>query len=93
MLVIVLLIVVEATAVTKLEGSSRWLLVILGVVALVPLAWRRRAPLVVWAVSGCATFAALAVHGSPGPLALGPLIALYTVATISPRPVSDARSQ
>jgi signal transduction histidine kinase len=90
-LVIILLVVVEATAVTKLEGSSsRWLLVILGVVALVPLAWRRRAPLLVWAVSGCATFAALAVHGSPGPLALGPLIALYTVATISPRPVSLA---
>jgi signal transduction histidine kinase len=90
-LVVALLVVVEATAVTKLEGSSsRWLLVILGVVALVPLAWRRRSPLVVWAVSGCATFAALAVHGSPGPLALGPLIALYTVATISPRPVSLA---
>jgi signal transduction histidine kinase len=90
-LVIVLLVVVEVTAVTKLEGSSsRWLLVILGVVALVPLAWRRQAPLLVWAVSGCASFAALAVHGSPGPLALGPLMALYTVATISPRPVSLA---
>jgi signal transduction histidine kinase len=90
-LVIALLVVVEATAVTKVEGSSsRWLLVTLGVVALVPLAWRRRAPLLVWAVSGCATFAALAVHGSPGPLALGPLVALYTVATISPRPVSLA---
>jgi signal transduction histidine kinase len=90
-LVIVLLVVVEATAVTKLEGSSsRWLLVILGVVAVVPLAWRRQAPILVWAVSGCATFAALAVHGSPGPLALGPLIALYTVATISPRRVSLA---
>jgi signal transduction histidine kinase len=91
LLVIVLLVVVEATVVTKLEGSSsRWLLVILGVVALVPLVWRRRAPLLVWLISGCATFAALAAHGSPGLLALGPLIALYTVATISPRRVSLA---
>jgi signal transduction histidine kinase len=91
LLVIMLLVVVEATAVAKLEGSSsRWLLATLGVVAVVPLAWRRQAPLLVWAISGCATFAALAVHGSPGPLALGPLIALYTVATISPRRVSLA---
>jgi signal transduction histidine kinase len=88
-LVILLLVLVESAALVKTEGSSsRWLLAILGVVAVVPLAWRRRAPLLVWAVSGCATFAALAVHGSPGLMALGPLIALYTVATTSPRRVS-----
>src|SRR5262249_5938711 len=57
-------------------------------VAIVPLVWRRRAPVLVWAISGCATFVAMASHGSPGPLAVGALIALYTVATISPRRVS-----
>jgi signal transduction histidine kinase len=89
-LLAVLLLAVEAGILTKLEGlsSPRWVLAVLAAAALVPLAWRRRAPLLVWAVSGCATLTALAIHGSPGLLAVGPLVALYTVATMSPRRVS-----
>ena len=68
--------------------SSRWVVTALGAAAVIPLIWRRRAPLTVWAISGFATFAALAIRGSPGLLGLAPLIALYTVATISPRRVS-----
>jgi signal transduction histidine kinase len=86
----VLLVLVEVGAIVKTEPvhGPRWLIAILGVVAVLPLAWRRRAPVLVWAVSGAAAFIALAQHGSPGLLAFGPLIALYTVATMSPRRVS-----
>jgi signal transduction histidine kinase len=85
-----LLVGAEASVFAKGEGSSgsRSFLAVLAVVGLVPLVWRRKAPLLVWAISGAAAFAALAAHGSPGLLALGPLVALYTVATISPRQVS-----
>jgi signal transduction histidine kinase len=59
-------------------------------VAVVPLVWRRRYPVTVWLLSGAATLTAMAAHGSPGPVAFAPLIALYTIATTSPRRVSLA---
>jgi signal transduction histidine kinase len=86
----VLLALAEASTFLKADHANapRWVIAILGVVAVLPLAWRRRAPLVVWAVSGGAAFVALAQHGTPGLLAFGPLVAVYTVATLSPRRVS-----
>ena len=86
----VLLVFVEAGVLVKHGAGSGtpWTVAVLGVVALVPLAWRHQAPVLVWAVSGVATLAAMVAHGSPGLLALGPLIALYTVATDCPRRVS-----
>jgi signal transduction histidine kinase len=86
----VLLAVAELTVAVKLAAWSRpsWILALLGAASIVPLAVRHRAALAVFAVSGCATLAAMAYHGSPGVLAIGPLVALYTVATTGPRPVS-----
>ena len=60
----------------------------LGVAATVPLAWRRRAPLVVLGLTGAAAIAGMVLFGSPGPAAFGPLIALYTVAASCERAVS-----
>jgi len=86
-----LLALAEAAVFSRLSASGPWeFYAIASAVAFIPLAWRRRAPIPVWAISGAATLAAMAFHGSPGPLALGPLIALYTVATTSPRRVSLA---
>src|SRR5262249_50747661 len=90
-LAIGLLALAEATVFSRVSASGPWeFYAVASAVAFIPLAWRRRAPIVVWIISGAATFAAMAFHGSPGPLALGPLIALYTVATTSPRRVSLA---
>ena len=85
-----LLILVEVTVLAKQEAWSRpvWLPAAAGAAAVIPLAWRRRAPLAVLAVSGAATLAVMLYHGSPGLLALGPLAGLYTVATTSPRRIS-----
>ena len=87
-----LLIAVESALATNTEvgSGSRWLAAVVGCLAIIPLVWRRRAPLLVWAISSVATFVALLNHRSPGVLALAPLIALYTVATTSPRRVSLA---
>jgi signal transduction histidine kinase len=64
-----------------------WLRGLLVAVIVVPLAWRRRAPVVVWGVSSAATAAAIGIS-SPGPGVLAPLIALYTVAARSGRVAS-----
>jgi signal transduction histidine kinase len=64
--------------------------VVLAAAAVIPLAWRRRAPVTVWAVSGAAVIAAIVSRGSPGAAVLAPLIALYTVAATSRRRVSAA---
>ena len=91
LLAIGLLALTEATVFSRASASgAREFYAIAGAVAFIPLAWRRRAPIVVWIISGAVTFAAMAFHGTPGPLALAPLIALYTVATTSPRRVSLA---
>ena len=65
-----------------------WLRGLLVAVIIVPLAWRRRAPVVVWAVSSAATGAAIAFTGPPGPEVLASLVALYTVASRSGRVAS-----
>jgi signal transduction histidine kinase len=90
LIAVVLLVFVEAGVLVKHGAGSGtpWTVAVLGVVALFPLAWRHQAPVLVWAVSGAATLAAMVSHGSPGLLALGPLIALYTVATDCPRRLS-----
>jgi signal transduction histidine kinase len=86
----VLLVLVEVNGLAKHEPRSPavWIPAALAVPAIVPLAWRRRAPLVVLVVTGAATLAAMIYHGSPGLAAIGPLVALYTVAITSPRRVS-----
>jgi signal transduction histidine kinase len=62
--------------------------VALGAVASLALVARRRAPLVVWAVSGVATLALLADHGAPGAAVIASLVALYTVAATTERRLS-----
>lgn len=66
-----------------------WLRGLLVAAIVVPLAWRRRAPVVVWGVSSAATAAAIATS-SLGPAVLAPLVALYTVASRSRRVASMA---
>jgi signal transduction histidine kinase len=58
--------------------------------AIVPLAWRRSAPLLVLGITGVATFTLIVTKDTPGVAAFGPLIALYTVATRSERRISLA---
>jgi len=81
-----LLILVESAVVAHREAKPGplWLAALWGALAVIPLAWRRQAPVWVWAISGLSTLIALVNHGAPGFLALAPLIALYTVATTSP---------
>jgi signal transduction histidine kinase len=63
---------------------------LLGGIATLALAARRRAPLLVLAVSGTATLALLAGHGTLGLAVFAPLIALYTVAATTERRLSIA---
>ncbi|BEL02333.1 histidine kinase [Actinoplanes sichuanensis] len=64
-------------------GPYPWWRFALGIVASVPVLWRRRAPLTVAALTGVAT-SVLAMTGSPPPLPLGPLVCVYTFAALSP---------
>jgi signal transduction histidine kinase len=63
---------------------------LLGGISTLALVGRRRAPLLVLAVSGTATLALLAGHGTVGLAVFGPLIALYTVAATTERRLSVA---
>jgi signal transduction histidine kinase len=85
-----LLVLVEVTILAKGHASPRrvWVIAAVGAPVVIPLAWRHRVPLAVLVVSGAATLAIMIDQGSPGPLAVGPLVALYTVATVSPRRIS-----
>ncbi|HXA33156.1 MAG TPA: sensor histidine kinase [Acidimicrobiales bacterium] len=65
-----------------------WAYLLLVLAQVVPIAWRRRSPRVVFAIVGTATFVALATGPVPGIAPLGSLIALYTVATRCERPWS-----
>jgi signal transduction histidine kinase len=65
-----------------------WLRGLLAAVIVVPLAWRRRAPVAVWAVCGAAAAAAIAFTTLPAPGILGALVALFTVASRSGRRAS-----
>ena len=85
-----LLGLVEFTVFAKLPAGPAWIIAATGAAAVVPLAWRRRAPFAVLVISGTATLAAMLYHGSPGLLAGGPLAALYTVSTSCPRRTSLA---
>jgi hypothetical protein len=65
--------------------------VLLVLVASLPLAFRRVAPLTVLAVTGAASAASPALGLQPEPLPLGVLVALYTVAVVGrPRVASVA---
>lgn len=88
----VLALVILATAeVAVITGGrspalvSPWLRGLLVTVIVLPLAWRRQAPVAVWAVSTAATGVAFAAASPPGPGILAPLVALYTVASRSGR--------
>jgi signal transduction histidine kinase len=85
-----LLVLVEAAVVASRQTrpGPTWLAAVWGALAVIPLAWRREAPIRVWGISSLSALVAFANHGSPGVLALAPLIALYTVATTCPRRVS-----
>jgi hypothetical protein len=66
-------------------AHARWWLFVLAAVASVPLAWRRRYPVVVTAVVGAGTVG-LALTGGLNGVALpyGQLVATYTLADLSP---------
>jgi signal transduction histidine kinase len=63
---------------------------LLGGISTLVLVGRRRAPFLVLAVSGTATLALLAGHGTVGLAVFAPLIALYTVAATTERRLSVA---
>jgi signal transduction histidine kinase len=69
----------------KAASSTGWSLFVLAAVASVPLAWRRRSPVLVAAVVGAGTIG-LAVTGAQNfiPLPYGQLVATYTVAALCP---------
>jgi len=62
----------------------------LAAAAVIPLAWRHRAPVAVLAISGIAVVASITMHAPPGVAVLAPLIAVYTVAVTRERRVSVA---
>jgi signal transduction histidine kinase len=81
----------HGAAVHRLEigtAGGRLIGLAFGAVATVPLAFRRRAPLVVLGVTGAAVFASTILSGALGAEAIGPLVALYTVATSCRRAIS-----
>ena len=80
--------VVGPLGVVERSAPRPWALGLLGAVAAVSLAWRRRWPVPVWAVSGAAAVAGIAMRETPGFIVLAPALALYTVATTSTRRVS-----
>jgi signal transduction histidine kinase len=89
------LALLTGTEVITVAGSrpspvSLWFRGLLMAVIVTPLVWRRRAPVVVWAVSAAATGMAIAFTSTPGPGVLAPLVALYTVASRSGRRASMA---
>jgi signal transduction histidine kinase len=65
-----------------------WLRGLLAAAIVIPLAWRRRAPVAVWAICAAATAAVAAFAGLPGPGMLAVLVALFTVASRSGRRAS-----
>jgi signal transduction histidine kinase len=87
------LALLAGTEVITFTGGGRhlsplWLRAPLAAVIVVPLAWRRRAPVIVWATSAAATVTAIACASPSGPGVLAPLIALFTVASRSGRRAS-----
>lgn len=81
------------TEVITFTGSGRsliplWVRAVLAAVMVVPLAWRRLAPVTAWAISAAATAAAIAWASPPGPGVLATLIALFTLASRSGRRAS-----
>ncbi|MGA8370637.1 MAG: histidine kinase [Acidimicrobiales bacterium] len=75
-----LLLVVGLLVASHGPGGT-WSARLLVVAEVVPITWRRRSPRVVFAITGAATFAALAASQVHSIAPLGSLIALYTVAT------------
>ena len=89
MLAVALLVVLEVGVATTSHIRPGWrsLAAVAAALAALPLAWRHRAPIAVWAVAGLATLAGMVNHGTDfrGPALL---VALYTVVTTSSRRVS-----
>jgi signal transduction histidine kinase len=90
-LAVALLIAVEVgvAIVPEIRPGWRWLAGLTAALAVVPLAWRHRAPLLVWAIVAAATLAGRLNHGTDFK-SVALLVALYTVATTSPRRISLA---
>ncbi len=62
------------------DGRSRISGVLLGLCCILPIAWRRRAPMTVFVITGVSAFAAIASGHVLGAAPIGPMIALYSVA-------------
>ena len=88
-LAVALLVVLEVGVATTSHIRPGWrgLAAVAAALAALPLAWRHRAPIAVWAVVGLATLGGMVNHGTDfkGPALL---VALYTVVTMSSRRVS-----
>ncbi|WP_433229178.1 sensor histidine kinase [Actinomadura formosensis] len=76
--------VVLVTTTAPLLSQERWWSAAAAVMAALPLAWRRRAPLGVLAVVAVATTCLVVADALP-PLAYGCMVATYTVAAVSTR--------
>jgi signal transduction histidine kinase len=87
---VTLLVVAELVVLNRAASAHLALPVaaVLGAGSTVPLLVRRRAPLVVLAITGGSLLALMALGSAPGVVALGPTAALYTVVTNCPRRVS-----
>ena len=84
LLAVALLIPVATTAIvataTERGSGNRTIGLLVGLCCTLPIAWRRRDPVTVFAVTGVAVFVGIATGNVVGPSPLGPMIALYTVA-------------
>jgi len=85
---------VPGTGVTSVIGGDVAVAVSVGVllvlVGTASLAWRRQAPLLVLGLTGCTCVVFIALGTFPAPFPFAPLIALYSVASLRPPPVSAA---
>jgi signal transduction histidine kinase len=76
----VALLVPLAVAGVREQQSARLVGLFLGMCCIVPITWRRRAPMTVFVISGVSAFAAIASGHVLGVSPFGPMIALYSVA-------------
>jgi signal transduction histidine kinase len=96
-LAVVLLVLALPTAVSEAALEERYrdpnaLAFLFAVLQTAPLAWRRRAPVAVLALSSAGLAANTALGFQPTLGLLGPLVAVYTVAAAYPRPPLAVRA-
>lgn len=85
---------VPGTGVASVIGGDVDVVISIGVllvlVGTASIAWRRQAPLLVLGLTGCTSVVFIGLGAFPAPFPFAPLIALYSVASLRPPPVSAA---